>query len=184
MGEDPYLAGKMVVPYIKGVQSNGVATCVKHYALNNHEANRHTTNVIIDDRTLYEIYLPAFKSAVIDGGTWSIMGSYNLYKNQHGCHNQYLLNDILKNEWGFDGAVISDWGGTHDTDEAIANGLDLEFGSWTNGLSNGRSNAYDNYYLAGPYLTRIKEGKAGTKGTRRKGSQSIAIDIPHFHEAG
>lgn len=175
MGEDPYLAGKMVVPYIKGVQSNGVATCVKHYALNNHEANRHTTNVIIDDRTLYEIYLPAFKSAVIDGGTWSIMGSYNLYKNQHGCHNQYLLNDILKNEWGFDGAVISDWGGTHDTDEAIANGLDLEFGSWTNGLSNGRSNAYDNYYLADPYLTRIKEGKAGTKELDEKARRVLRL---------
>ncbi len=162
MGEDPYLAGKMVVPYIKGVQSNGVATCVKHYALNNHEVNRHTTNVAVDDRTLYEIYLPAFKAAVVDGGTWSIMGAYNLYKDQHACHNKYLLNDILKGEWGFDGAVISDWGGTHDTDEAIANGLDLEFGSWTNGLSNGRSNAYDNYYLADPYLARIKDGKVGT----------------------
>lgn len=163
MGEDPYLAGEMVVPYVKGVQSNGVAACVKHFALNNQEINRHTTNVIIDDRTLYEIYLPAFKKAVIDGGTWSIMGAYNYYKDQHLCHNQYLLNDILKGEWGFDGAVISDWGGTHDTMEAITNGLDLEFGSWTNGLSNGRSNAYDNYYLANPYLTLIGEGKVGTK---------------------
>lgn len=162
MGEDPYLASKMVVPYINGVQSNGVATCVKHYALNNQEVNRHTTNVIIDDRTLYEIYLPAFQAAVEEGHTWTIMGSYNLYKNQHVCHNQYLLNDILKKEWNFDGAVVSDWGGTHDTDEAIANGLDLEFGSWTNGLSNGSSNAYDNYYLATPYLQRIKEGKVGT----------------------
>lgn len=163
MGEDPYLASKMVVPYIKGVQSNGVAACVKHYALNNHEVNRHTTNVIIDDRTLHEIYLPAFKAAVKDGGTWSIMGSYNLYKNQHACHNQYLLNDILKGEWGFDGVVVSDWGGTHDTAEAITNGLDMEFGSWTNGLSNGASNAYDNYYLANPYLSLIEQGKVGTK---------------------
>lgn len=163
MGEDPYLAGEMVVPYVKGVQSNGVATCVKHFALNNQELNRHTTNVVIDDRTLYEIYLPAFKKAVIDGGTWSIMGAYNYYKNQHLCHNQYLLNDILKGEWGFDGVVISDWGGTHDTMEAITNGLDLEFGSWTNGLSNGSSNAYDNYYLANPYLRLIEEGKVGTK---------------------
>ncbi len=163
MGEDPYLAGEMVVPYVKGVQANGVAACVKHFALNNQELNRHTTNVIIDDRTLYEIYLPAFKKAVIDGGAWAIMGAYNYYKDQHLCHNQYLLNDILKGEWGFDGAVISDWGGTHDTKEAITNGLDLEFGSWTNGLSNGRSNAYDNYYLANPYLNLIKEGKVGTK---------------------
>ena len=92
MGEDPYLAGKMVVPYVQGVQQNGVAACVKHYALNNQEVNRHTTNVIIDDRALYEIYLPAFKAAVQEGNAWAIMGSYNLYKNQHGCHNQYLLN--------------------------------------------------------------------------------------------
>lgn len=163
MGEDPYLAGRMVVPYIQGVQKNGVAACVKHYALNNQEVNRHTTNVIVDDRALYEIYLPAFKAAVQEGNTWAIMGSYNLYKDQHGCHNQYLLNDILKGEWGFDGVVVSDWGGVHDTDQSITNGLDMEFGSWTNGLSNGTSNAYDNYYLAQPYLERIQSGKVGTK---------------------
>ena len=163
MGEDPYLASRMVVPYIKGVQENGVATCVKHYALNNNELNRHTTNVIVDDRTLYEIYLPAFKAAVQEGGTWSIMGSYNLYRNQHCCHNEYLLNDILKEEWGFDGVVVSDWGGTHDTDEAIHNGLDLEFGTHTNGLSSGARNAYDNYYLAFPYLEKIRSGEVGTE---------------------
>lgn len=163
MGEDPYLSAHMVVPYIQGVQQNGVAACVKHFALNNHEVNRHTTNVIVDDRALYEIYLPAFKAAVQEGKAWAIMGSYNLYKGQHCCHNQYLLNDILKGEWGFDGVVISDWGGAHDTDQAITNGLDMEFGSWTNGLSNGASNAYDNYYLAMPYLQRIQEGKVGTK---------------------
>lgn len=163
MGEDPYLAGKMVVPYIHGVQGNGVAVCVKHYALNNQEFNRHTTNAILDDRTLYEIYLPAFKAAVTEGGAWSIMGAYNLYKDQHACHNSYLLNDILKGEWGFDGVVVSDWGGTHDTAQAITNGLDLEFGSWTNGLSNGTSNAYDNYYMADPYIKLINEGKVGTE---------------------
>ena len=163
MGEDPYLAGKMVVPYVQGVQQNGVAACVKHYALNNQEVNRHTTNVIVDDRALYEIYLPAFKAAVLEGKAWAIMGSYNLYKDQHGCHNQYLLNDILKGEWGFDGVVVSDWGGVHNTQQAITNGLDMEFGSWTNGLSNGASNAYDNYYLADPYLQLIREGKVGTK---------------------
>lgn len=163
MGEDPYLSSKMVVPYIKGLQSNGVAACVKHFALNNQEFRRHTYNAIVDDRALYEIYLPAFKAAVQEGGAWSIMGSYNLYKNQHACHNQYLLNDILKGEWGFDGVVVSDWGGVHNTEQAIHNGLDLEFGSWTNGLSNGSSNAYDNYYLADPYLEMIELGKVGTK---------------------
>lgn len=163
MGEDPYLAGRMVVPYVQGVQENGVAACVKHFALNNHEVNRHTTNVIVDDRALYEIYLPAFKAAVQEGKAWAIMGAYNLYKGQHACHNQYLLNDILKGEWRFDGVVVSDWGGVHDTDQAIINGLDMEFGSWTNGLTNGASNAYDNYYLAMPYLQRLQEGKVGTK---------------------
>ena len=153
MGEDPYLASKMVVPYIRGVQSNGVAACVKHFALNNHEVNRHTTNAVVDDRTLYEIYLPAFRAAVEDGGAWAVMGSYNLYKGIHASHNCHLLNDILKGEWGFDGVVVSDWGGAHDTDEAIAGGLDIEFGTGAE---------YDNYYLAKPYLDRIKDGRAGT----------------------
>lgn len=163
MGEDPYLSARMVVPYVQGVQQNGVAACVKHFALNNQEINRHTLNVIVDDRALYEIYLPAFKAAVQEGKAWAIMGAYNLYKGQHACHNRYLLNDILKGEWGFDGVVVSDWGGAHDTDEAITNGLDMEFGSWTDGLANGTSNAYDNYYLAMPYLQRIRQGKVGTK---------------------
>jgi len=162
MGEDPYLASRMVVPYIKGVQANGVAACVKHYALNNNELNRHTTNVILDDRALYEIYLPAFKAAVEEGDAWAIMGAYNYYKDEHNCHNRYLINDILKGEWGFKGAVISDWGGTHDTREAITNGLDLEFGSWTNGLHSGASNAYDNYYMAIPYRDLIASGEVGT----------------------
>mgnify|MGYP001142040440 FL=1 len=175
MGEDPYLAGRMVVPYVQGVQQNGVAACVKHYALNNQEVNRHTTNVIVDDRALYEIYLPAFKAAVQEGKAWSIMGAYNLYKGQHACHNQYLLNDILKGEWGFDGVVVSDWGGVHDTDQAITNGLDMEFGSWTDGLSNGASNAYDNYYLADPYLERIQSGKAGTKELYDKGRRILRL---------
>lgn len=163
MGEDPYLASRMVVPYVQGVQSNGVAVCVKHYALNNQEFKRHTTNVILDDRALYEIYLPAFKAAVQEGKAWTIMGAYNLYKNQHACHNQYLLNDILKGEWGFDGVVISDWGGVHNTEQAIYNGLDMEFGTWTDGLSFGSSNAYDNYYLANPYLEMLRSGKVTTK---------------------
>ena len=160
MGEDPYLASKMVVPYVQEVQKNGVAVCVKHYALNNQETNRHFYDVVVDDRALYEIYLPAFKAAVQEGGAWSIMGAYNYHKGQHACHNEYLLNDILKGEWGFDGVVISDWGGAHDTDEAITNGLDLEFGTWTDGLTMGATNGYDAYYLADPYLQRLREGSA------------------------
>ena len=175
MGEDPYLSATMVVPYIKGVQENGVAACVKHYALNNQEFNRHTTNVHLSDRALYEIYLPAFKAAVQEGKTWSIMSSYNLYNGEHVCHNKRLLKDILRDEWGFDGVVVSDWGGVHDTDQAIRNGLDLEFGSWTNGLSAGTRNAYDNYFLAFPYLQRIKEGKVGTKELDEKVSNILRL---------
>ena len=162
MGEDPYLASRMVVPYVKGVQEKGVAACVKHFAINNNEANRVTTNVNVDDRTLHEIYLPAFKAAVQEGNAWAIMGSYNQYKGQWNCHNDILLNDILKGRWGFDGVVISDWGGVHDTDQAIKYGLDLEMGTWTNGLDRSVSNAYDNYYMAKPYYDRIRSGKYGS----------------------
>ena len=163
MGEDPYLAARMVVPYVKGVQQNGVAACVKHFALNNQEKNRNSVNVEVDERALYEIYLPAFKAAVQEGDAWSIMGAYNRYKGEFACHNRYLLNDILRKEWGFKGVVVSDWGGTHDTSQAIYNGLDMEFGSWTDGLAAGTSNAYDNYFLAMPYLQLIRSGKVGTK---------------------
>ena len=163
MGEDPFLTSKMVVPYIQGVQSNGVAACVKHFALNNQETNRHTVNVVVDDRALYEIYLPAFKAAVQEGNTWTIMGAYNRYKDQQACHNEYLLNDILKGEWAFEGTVIADWGGVNNTKEAIFNGMDLEFGTWTDGLSQGTKNAYDSYFLAQPYLKMIQSGEVGTK---------------------
>ena len=163
MGEDPWLASRMVVPYIQGLQSKGVAACVKHYALNNDEEYRHQVNVIVSDRALHEIYLPAFKAAVQEGGAWAIMGAYNLYQNQHNCHNALLLNKILKHDWGFDGVVISDWGGCHNTEEAITNGLDLEFGSWTDGLTMGATNAYDRYYLALAYKRLIQEGKYSTK---------------------
>ncbi|CAD5343237.1 Beta-glucosidase BoGH3A [Flavobacterium bizetiae] len=163
MGEDPFLAAKMVVPYIKGVQANGVAACVKHFALNNQETKRNSVNVVVDDRALYEIYLPAFKAAVQEGDAWAIMGSYNKYKGQQCCHNEFLLNDILRGEWGFKGVVVSDWGGVNDTKQSIFNGLDMEFGSWTNGLSWGTSNAYDNYFLAKPYSEMIRKGEVGTK---------------------
>lgn len=163
MGEDPFLASRMVVPYVQGVQANGVAACVKHFAVNNQELLRHKVDVVVDDRALHEIYLPAFKAAVQEGGAWAIMGAYNKYKGEHCCHNQYLLNDILKRDWGFDGAVVSDWGGVHDTGEAIRNGLDMEFGTWTDGLHWGATNAYDNYYLARPYLELLRKGEVGTE---------------------
>lgn len=161
LGEDPYLASVMVVPYIKGVQSNGVAACVKHFAVNNQETNRHKVNVQVSDRALYEIYLPAFKAAVKQGGAWALMGAYNKYKGEYCCHNHILLNDILKKNWQFDGVVISDWGGTHDTREAIMNGLDMEYGTWTDGLSWGESDSYSRYHLAVPYLKLLHNGEVG-----------------------
>ena len=168
MGEDPYLASQMVVPYIKGVQSNGVAACVKHFALNNQEVDRHKVNVEVSDRALYEIYLPAFKAAVQKGKAWAIMGAYNKYKNQWACQNKYLLVDILRNEWGFDGVVISDWGGVEDTKQAIYHGLDMEFGTWTDGLTEGKSNAYEHYHLAKPFLDRIKNGEVDEEEVDKK----------------
>jgi len=159
MGEDPYLSSRMVVPYIQGVQQNGVSACVKHFALNNQEVNRMTIDVEVSDRALREIYLPAFKAAVVEGKAWSIMGSYNQFRGEHCCHNDLLLNKILKGEWAFDGVVISDWGGVHDSDQSVNNGLDLEMGTSTNGLTSKATSTYAEYYLANPFLKGLKSGK-------------------------
>ena len=162
MGEDPFLASSMVVPYIKGIQKNGVAACVKHYALNNQEHWRGHINVEVSDRALHEIYLPAFKAAVKEGKTWAIMGAYNKFRGQHCCHNQILLNDILKNLWQFDGVVISDWAGTHDTKEAIYNGLDIEMGTPSNkNLS--KRHPYNNNFLGDAFLKKIVNGEVDEK---------------------
>ena len=155
MGEDPYLASVMVVPYIKGVQQNGVAACVKHYALNNQELWRGHINVEVSDRALHEIYLPAFKAAVKEGNAWSIMGSYNQFRGEHCSHNDLLLNQILKKDWGFEGVVISDWGGTHDTKQAALNGLDIEMGSPIDKQTSSRF-AFDANFLGQPFLELLK----------------------------
>lgn len=162
MGEDPLLASEMVVPYIKGVQRNGVAACVKHYALNNQEHWRGHIDVHVSDRALHEIYLPAFKAAVKEGGVWAIMGAYNQFRGQHTTHHKMLIKDVLKGDWGFDGVVVSDWGSAHDTKEAALYGLDIEMGSWTNGLTSSIDLAYDNYYLAKPFLKMLKNNEIKT----------------------
>ena len=159
MGEDPYLAARIAVPYIQGVQQNGVSACVKHFALNNQEEWRGHINVNLSDRALHEIYLPAFKASVEEGNVWSIMGSYNKFRGEHCCHNDLLLNRILKTDWKFDGAVVSDWGGAHDTKQAALNGLDIEMGSYTNGLSSKATFGYNDYYLATPFLDLVKKGE-------------------------
>ena len=159
MGEDPYLASKMVVPYIHGVQKNGVAACVKHYVLNNQEHWRDHINVELSDRALYEIYLPAFKAAVQEGKVWSIMGAYNQFRGQYCCHNELLVNKILKGDWAFDGILVTDWGATHDTKQAALYGLDIEMGTGTDGLTSSLKNAYDNYFMAHPLRKMVESGE-------------------------
>ncbi len=162
MGEDPFLASKLVVPYIHGVQQNGVAACVKHYVLNNQELWRDHINVEVSDRALFEIYLPAFKVAIEEGKAWSIMSAYNQYKDQYCSHNE-KLNKILKTDWSFDGAMITDWGAAHDTKESALYGLDIEMGTGTDGLTTTSKNAYDNYYMANPMKELIKNGEVEEK---------------------
>ena len=175
MGEDPYLASVMCVPYIQELQKNGVAACVKHYALNNQELWRGHIDVNLSDRVLYEIYLPAFKAAVEEGGAWSIMGAYNKIRGQHACHNDFALNKILKGDWKFDGCVITDWGGAHDTYEAAVNGLDIEMGSYTNGLTSESAFTYNDYYLANPYLQMLKDGKVPMSTIDDKASRILRL---------
>jgi len=159
MGEDPYLASTMVVPYIQGVQKNGVAACVKHYVLNNQERWRGHISVEVSDRALHEIYLPAFKASVQEGEAWALMGAYNQFRGQHTSHHELLLNKILKQDWGYDGVVVTDWGSAHDTREAALYGLDIEMGTGTDGLTFSEKNAYDNYYLALPFQRMIENGE-------------------------
>jgi beta-glucosidase len=152
LGEDPYLTSRMAVNYIKGEQAQGVGSCVKHYAANNQENQRGSIDVEMDERTLREIYLPAFRAAVQEAGVLDVMGAYNQFRGQHCCENDYLLNKVLKDQWGFKGLVMSDWGGVHNTGEAATNGMDMEMGTRT-------SPPYDTAYLAKPFLEGLKSGK-------------------------
>jgi beta-glucosidase len=133
-GEDPYLASEMVVPFIRGVQSQGVSATVKHFAANNQEINRMTVNVIVPERALREIYLPAFEAAVRVAKVGAVMDAYNKVNGDYCTENSFLNNFVLKNEWGFDGVLMSDWGATHSAVGPARGGLDLEMpsGSWMN----------------------------------------------------
>ena len=150
MSEDPCLICKMAPELVKGIESQDVSSCVKHYALNNQELNRFHVNIEVGRRALHEIYLKGFYSAIIEGGASSVMGAFNKYEGQYCCHNDYLVNKVLKDKWGFKGVYLSDWSGTHDTDESIYNGLDIEMGG---------VNPYDEYYLANPFLKKAKESQ-------------------------
>jgi len=125
-GEDPYLVSRMATAYVKGAQSQKVITSTKHFIANNQDWNRFDVNIKMDERTLREIYLPAYKSVVQEGNGWSLMSAYNMFRGDWCSENKYILNDILRDEWGFDGFVVSDWGGTHSTAKMANAGLDLE----------------------------------------------------------
>ena len=168
MGEDPFLVSQMAVPYIRAIQDNGVAVCVKHFALNNQEYLRDTINVEVSDRALREIYLPAFRAAVQEGGAWSVMGSYNRFRGQHCTHHEYLINDILKGEWGFDGALISDWNAAKNAYEAAMNGLDLEMGTLK---------PYNEYYMADSLLFLVKNGKVPESVVDDKAKRILKLNL-------
>ena len=166
LGEDPFLSSRMAVGFVRGEQSQDISSCVKHFALNNQEFERGSINVEVDERTLHEIYLPAFKAVVQEGGVWSVMGAYNQFRGQHCCENDYLLNKILKDEWGFKGLVVSDWGGVHDTREAALNGLDLEMGTDKN---------YGDFYFAQPYLADLTSGTLPMDGLDEKVRRNLRV---------
>lgn len=154
MSEDPYLISQLVVPLINGIQESDVAACVKHFALNNQETERLWVNVEIDERALREIYLPGFEAAVKDGKTESLMGAYNLFRGKHCCEDKSLLKDILRDEWGYDGTIISDWGAVHDTKAAAESPLDIEMSVTYD---------FDDYKLANPLIEAVKKGGAKEK---------------------
>lgn len=152
--EDPFLNARLAVQSVKGIQSQHVAACVKHYAVNNQEIERGTLDVSVDERALREIYLPAFKASIEEGNAWTIMSAYNKVRGDWCSENDYLLNKILKGEWKFKGLVMSDWGGTHSTVKAANTGLDLEMGSRP---------PYNTYFFADPLLAAVKAGKVSVK---------------------
>src|SRR5215213_4806905 len=151
LGEDPYLVSRMVVPYILAEQGEEVASCAKHFVANDQEYERNTINVEMDERTLREIYLPPFEAAVKEAGVLSVMSAYNKFRGQYCSENDYLLNKILKDEWGFKGLVVSDWNAVHSTRETVLAGLDLEMGTV--------GKPFDEFYLARPFLEGVREGE-------------------------
>ena len=151
MGEDPYLISKMVVPVIKGIQDQDVAACIKHYAFNNQEYERGSINVDMGDRTLHEIYLRGYEAAVKDGGARTVMAAYNKFRGEYCAENKFLLTDILKNDWDFKGAVISDWSAVHSTIPSALAGMDIEMGT--------NADNYNEYFFGDSLVSAVKSGK-------------------------
>ncbi|MEO8534770.1 MAG: glycoside hydrolase family 3 C-terminal domain-containing protein [Flavobacterium sp.] len=192
MSEDPFLNKKIAVPLIVGLQEKDVMACVKHFAANNQETNRDFVDVQIDERTLREIYLPAFEASVKEAKSYSIMGAYNKFRGEYLCENDYMLNKILRDEWGFKGIVVSDWAAVHSTAKTLKNGLDIEMGT---------PKPFNEFFLADKLIAAVKSGevseaeinlhvkrilrtlfqvKAMGGGTRAKGS--IATEA-HYQDA-
>lgn len=171
LSEDPYLVSKMVVGYIKGVQDQEISASVKHYAANNQEVDRNTVNVEMSERALQEIYLPGFKAAVQEGGVNTVMGAYNKFRGQYCTHHEYLINTILKKDWGFQGVVVSDWGAVTNTMEAINNGTDLEMGTDLALMANLAQGSdlgekkldYGKYYMGDTVVALVKAGTVDVK---------------------
>ncbi|MCD7836437.1 MAG: glycoside hydrolase family 3 C-terminal domain-containing protein [Lachnospiraceae bacterium] len=150
MSEDPYLISTMAVPFIEGVQENDVAACVKHFAANNQETDRLMVDTVVDERTLQEIYFPAFRAAVEEAGVYSLMNAYNKLNGFHCSENKTLLDEILRDKWKYDGTVISDWGSVHTTEEAAQTSIDIEMSVTTD---------FDEYYFAAPLIKAVRDGK-------------------------
>ena len=150
--EDPFFSGELAVPYIQGVQSQGVASCVKHFALNSQAYNQYKVSVEVDERTLHEIYLPAFEAAIQRGGAMAAMAAYNKVRGLWCTESPYLLDTLLRDELGFDGLVVSDWNAVHNTERTALCGMDVEMG--TSIKENGKY-AFNKYYLADPLLKKV-----------------------------
>lgn len=159
MSEDPCLIESMVVPFIKGVQENDVAACVKHFAVNNQETERLAVDTLVDERTLREIYLPGFKAAVQEAGSYSLMNAYNKFRGVFCSESKELLDDILREEWGYDGTIISDWGAVHSTKETAESSMDIEMSVTYN---------FDDYYFAKPLLEAVKKGEVAEEELDKK----------------
>lgn len=150
--EDPYLNARVAVNYTMGVQNQNVAVCVKHFAANNQEYQRNSISVEVSERALREIYLPAYRAAIEEADAMGIMGAYNKFRGEYLCQHNYLNNQLLKNEFGFKGMVVSDWGATHNTVTAALGGLDVEMGTFSPGQN------YNNNYFGHPLRDSVLAG--------------------------
>lgn len=164
--EDPYLTAEMAVPYIQGIQKWDVAACVKHFAVNNQETQRLWVDVEIDEEVLRKLYLPAFYEAVHRGGAYTIMGAYNRIYGEHCCQSDFLLHQILRKEWGYDGVVISDWGAVHDTQKAADSQLDIEMSV---------TNDFDDYFMANPLKKKVESGEIREEAIDDKVTRIVAL---------